>query len=143
MKKSLVSLALLSIVGCAPSRLTGLSWLEKSLPHIETVGDATQRISDLMPHLAAGDTTKAVLINTQIARIQRARTALRGIPPPKECQEIHEVLLSGIDDYLLGVEYGLEGIRQPDAGLVRQGSKYVTSSLTKFERVALMLREMR
>lgn len=151
MKKLLVLLALLVVVvGCAATTtprptesgvaLTRVDWLKKCYPHKSTFTSSSSKIPGLLRRVTSSSATEVILIKAEITKMEQAITALSRITPPERYQVAHSVLISGYRDYVLGVEYCMEGTQQSDASLVRLGTEYTLSSTEKLERFMRLTR---
>ena len=149
MKRLLALLALLFIVGCAPiTRLiatptpsalaAATSWLEEIQPYLDTEAQAVHTMTALLDYPELGDSVWVGLASTQMTKYREADSALRGIIPPEECREIHELLLSASGDGLLGMEFLVSGVLQKESSRLRASMDFLDSASTKLELAKLL-----
>ncbi len=126
----------------ASSPLTPLRWSQETRAQLEVMGDAERTMGDLMGNPLFDDATWNALLAAQVVKIREADAVLRGIVPPEECREAHEVLLSASGDGLLAAEYSLEWIQEQDPDLIEQVAEYSKSMIAKMNLYRLMIEAM-
>jgi len=122
--------------------LTPLRWSQETGPQLEIMGDVARTMGSLLESPLPGDATWNALVAAQVVNIREVDAALRAIVPPEECREAHAMLLSSTGDFLLAVEYTVEGIQQLDPDLIAQGTEYNASAAAKMNLYRLMIEAM-